>query len=538
MDETNCLEMGQANIGLTEKGAPAYVSTLDHRLNLFFKAVRDMGVMPEPVGVSRQLARSAEKESQDGEGGDSESDASIAATNDVLYQLIEDSWRVDALDTMKILMNWRDCRGGKGDHRGFLVAMAHVEKRWPGWFKANVGLVPEYGCWLDMVKLWHMVSDEGKVVVMNIVAEQLRKDKAHEGKGEGKISLLAKWVPSERAKWDAYSGDSFVVHLCQELIGKKGRLVTTGMLKELRKEWLVPLRKKVGLVETALCEKRAGDLNYEGVPSVAMRKYREAFLRNDKTRFEEYLAEVKAGGKKINAGQVYPHDLVRVYIDAAYGAKEDAVIEEQWKAIKKRVDESGAFKDSLIVCDVSGSMAGTPMEVAVALGLLGMGECGNRLITFTDVPELHAVKGETLREQVKDVMRMNWGMSTNFQAAMDLVLGLAKEEGKAFKRLYVFSDMQFDAAFRNGDRTHFEAARARFAEEGLEMPQVVFWNLRGGAGGDRGFPALNDDKGVIMLSGFSPALLGAVMDGEDVSPLAVMMKVIRGARYEMVKAPA
>jgi len=94
----------------TENGAPAYASTLDPRLNLFFKTVRDLG---------------------DFENSD-------AACNSLLYELVKSSWEVDKLDTLKILMNWRDCRGGKGDYSGFLVAMAYLYKLDPSWVEATI----------------------------------------------------------------------------------------------------------------------------------------------------------------------------------------------------------------------------------------------------------------------------------------------------------------------------------------------------------------------------------------------------------------
>lgn len=485
---------------VTENGAPSHSSTMDARLDLFVKTVRDV-------------------------------------QDECLLELVDRSWEVDPLDTLKILFNWRDCRGGKGDYRGFLVAMVHILKKGEegagAWFLANFKAIPEYGSWLDLVKLWHMVDEVAKGEIMACIREQVEEDAKIltdvENSGEKKsISLLAKWMPTEGCKWDRGGekaegrGPSFVAEFCKFKIKKAF----------YRKELLTPMRAHLKLVETRLCAKQFDQIDYESVPSVAMKKYRKAFLRNDKAGFEDYLAQVTKGTKTIKAGQVYPHDLVRHYLG---GGAFDAVIEEQWKAIKASVDECGAFEGAVCVCDVSSSMDGTPLQVCIALGLLGLspGGCGReQVITFDSHPVLHKISSaESLEEQVRVLSQIPWGGNTNFEKTMDLVLTL-----EGVKRVFVFSDMQFDQAFCSGGRaaSHFDLARAKFETAGRPMPEIVFWNLRGNTSD---FPVTTDDRGVVMLAGYSPALLGALTSGSELSPLTMMLGIIRGARYEKIKKP-
>jgi hypothetical protein len=483
---------------VTENGAPSHSSTMDARLDLFVKTVRDV-------------------------------------EDECLLELVDRSWEVDPLDTLKILFNWRDCRGGKGDYRGFLVAMVHVLTKGEAWFLANFKAIPEYGSWLDLVKLWHMVDEVAKGEIMACIREQIELDVLLL-KEKQSISLLAKWMPTEGCKWDRGGekadrggegqerGPSFVAEFCKFKIKKAF----------YRKELLTPLRAHLKLVETRLCAKQFDQIDYESVPSVAMKKYRKAFLRNDKAGFEDYLAQVTKGTKTIKAGQVYPHDLVRHYLG---GGAFDAVIEEQWKAIKAGVDECGAFEGAVCVCDVSGSMDGVPLQVCIALGLLGLspGGCAReQVITFDSRPALHKISSaESLEEQVRVLSQIPWGGNTNFEKTMDLVLTL-----EGIKRVFVFSDMQFDQAFCGvsgyGAASHFDLARAKFEAAGRPMPEIVFWNLRGNTSD---FPVTTDDRGVVMLAGYSPALLGALTSGGELSPLTMMLGIIRGARYEKIKKP-
>lgn len=44
--------------------------------------------------------------------------------------------------------------------------------------------------------------------------------------------------------------------------------------------------------------------------SVAMKFYKEKFLKHDKDRFEEYLQKVKQGKSSIAAGALLPHEII------------------------------------------------------------------------------------------------------------------------------------------------------------------------------------------------------------------------------------
>lgn len=516
--------MEQENVACTENGAVSLGSTSDPRVDLFFKTTRDVGVLPLLPVLD---------------------DNTVVDTNQHLYDMIDASMALHPLDTMKILMNWRDCRGGKGDHRGFIVAMIHISKKYPDWFRQNYDVIPEYGSFLDLVKLWYYVGNrhhdhdhdmEIAAYLADVLVEDLQKMKDNQ-----KVSLVAKWLPSEGSKWD--KPKEVDNSLCT------GKITLTKVLSMfmsqdkshkgrayLRKEYISPLRKYIQLVETKMCAKEFNKIDYQTVPSVAMHKYRKAFSKNDKERFGQYLTAVAEGKAKINASQVYPHDLVRQYMTR--DAKEDMVIEAQWKVIKENAQKTGAFDGSIVVCDVSGSMEGTPMEVAIALGLLGLYE--DKLITFHESPTLHHVPNGTLFEQVTNVMKMKWGCNTNFERVMDLVLGLSARNPtdamKTIKRIFIFSDMQFDVAVGSGNiETHFSLVRERFAKAGVEMPQIVFWNLRGET---KDFPVTFDEHGVVLMSGYSPALLTSLMDGKDITPLSVVQNVINASRYDMVTEPS
>ena len=172
---------------------------------------------------------------------------------------------------------------------------------------------------------------------------------------------------------------------------------------------------------------------------------------------------------------------------------------------REKFGREGGLPSCVALVDVSGSMAGVPMEVAVALGLVvsetAPAAWRNRVITFHERPSWHQIQGDTLAERVRNLMRAPWGGSTNFAAAMNMILDHAVEfnvpQESMPEVLFVFSDMQFDLAdgsrsgyggshhVRSGarSRTGFQHAtadlRRGFEEAGYKMPCIVFWNLRG-----------------------------------------------------------
>ncbi len=58
-------------------------------------------------------------------------------------------------------------------------------------------------------------------------------------------------------------------------------------------------------------------INYEHVASICMNNNKEHFEAHDKERFEQFLADVGSGKKRIAAGALKPHELVREAFAAA-----------------------------------------------------------------------------------------------------------------------------------------------------------------------------------------------------------------------------
>ncbi|CAN6551015.1 unnamed protein product [Malus baccata var. baccata] len=379
--------------------------------------------------------------------------------------------------------------------------------------------------------------------VSDIFAEFLKADMENlKSNQSNKISLAAKWCPSIDSSFDqatliceSIARKVFPRESYKEYDGVEEAHYAYKVRDRLRKEVLVPLRKVLELPEVYIGVNQWGSIPYNRVASVAMKNYKEFFLKHDEERFKKYLEDVKAGRAKIAAGALLPHEIIGSLEDGDIGQ----VAELQWKRMVEDMLKLGKMKNCLAVCDVSMSMSGTPMEVSVALGLL-VSELSEDpwkglVITFSENPQLHLVKGDDLMTKCQFVRRMDWGGNTDFQKVFDLLLKVAVK-GKLkpenmIKRIFVFSDMEFDQASANCWETDYEVIQNKYRKSGYgdAIPQLVFWNLRD----SRSTPVPGNQPGVALLSGFSKNLLKLFMDNDgDLQPDVFMELAISGEEYQ------
>ncbi|KAJ4826137.1 hypothetical protein Tsubulata_021885 [Turnera subulata] len=407
--------------------------------------------------------------------------------------------------------------------------------------------------------------------VAGLFAELLKADvESLIAKQPNKISLAAKWCPSIDSSYDkatliceAIARRIFPRETSADYEGIEEAHYAFRVRDRLRKEVLVPLRKALELPEVFMSAREWNSVPYNRVASVAMKTYKGLFLEHDKERFEEYLEKVKAGEAKIAAGAVLPHQIIAGLKDEDGGT----VAELQWARVVEDFAKKGKLKNCIAVCDVSGSMEGIPMEVCVALGLL-VSELSEepwkgKVITFSEKPEMHLIAGDTLLEKTEFIRKMDWGSNTDLQSVFDRILDVAVQnklsEDQLIKRVFVFSDMEFDDAasanfgalmekyyslnpegkfneaeqkkmFQSSWETDYEVVQRKFREKGYnKVPEIVFWNLRNSSS----TPVAGTQTGVALVSGFSKNLLTLFLEeGGIVNPEDVLRLAIAGDEYK------
>ena len=76
--------------------------------------------------------------------------------------------------------------------------------------------------------------------------------------------------------------------------------------------------------------------------------------------------------------------------------------------------------------------------------------------------------------------------------------------------------------------------RQSFADAGYDAPRIVLWNLRAEY---KDYHAKADEEGVVVLSGWSPAVLKAIQaNGVEIkTPYQGLRELLDNARYDAVR---
>lgn len=410
---------------------------------------------------------------------------------------------------LRIALWARDARGGAGERELFRSILKHLEKTDKDAASAMLAKVPELGRWDDIF----VFTDKAlKAQAYTMLGDALRASNG----------LAAKWTPRK--------GE--VAREIREFFGMTP--------KQYRKS-LVALTK---VVETQMCAKDWDNINFSHVPSVASARYKKAFTRHT-TKFAEYVEALVKGDPsvKVNAAAVFPYDVLKGVNSYSnnYGKTELDHIVAQWNALPNFVGDANI----LPLVDVSGSMgcpAGkgsttTCMDVAVSLGLYlaekNQGKFKDTFLTFSDRPKLMTLKGNIV-EKMNQMVKSDWGMSTNLHAAFEKILEVAVNgqvpQSEMPEMVLILSDMQFNQCVRNDDSA-MQMIERKFASAGYNVPQVVFWNLNS----SDNVPVKSDKSGAALVSGFSPAITKALLaaDMSEFTPEGIMRKTVMVDRYAL-----
>jgi hypothetical protein len=347
--------------------------------------------------------------------------------------------------------------------------------------------------------------------------------------------LAAKWAPRMSSSKKATTA------------GKQEKLKNARMLMKFMmlspKEYRQILVGATRVVESLMCAKRWDEINFSHVPSVASARYQKAFGKNAADAYSAYIRELQKPQEerdpkvKINAGAVYPYDVVKSLRNG-----NEAVANAQFEALPNYVGDAKIMP----MVDVSGSMsqllAGgmTAMDIALSLGLYLSSKTSSdfkdMFITFTSSATIQVLKG-SLSQKMRQ-MSGAVGYDTNLTRAFDSLLETAKRGNVSPENmpdtLLILSDMQFNDTHISGtDATALEMAREKYRKAGYKCPNIVFWNLAARASADQS-PVKMDDKGVALVSGFSPAIMASVLGAnpEEFTPYAMMCRTIMSDRYD------
>jgi hypothetical protein len=455
---------------------------------------------------------------------------------------LEKCWNINPEKTIAIIFNGRDRMSGKKEKKVSNEAMMWLRMNKPKTYTANIKTyVDNYGCWKDLLYIsYHnkknlcdntIIKDKHELYMF---ADQLKTDifqLNYEDKPS--VSLCAKWAPSENDRNDRRM--QFAKKLAKILYSKD----EPKMMEKYRKEYIVPLRKRINIVENLICNNEWDKIKYETVPGVASKRLLNAFMKHDKDRYTKYLESVRKGEKEIKITGLLPHELARHYINDKELNSPNETIELQWRAILENIRAEGVLDNALAIIDASGSMfnaknGSIPAQVAIALGIItslcSKGSFYKRFITFSHDPEMHELDNEILYDAYKKIMNMDYGYNTDFKKCCDCIIqyGILKSipDDKMPKKIFVFTDMQFDNASISCEsiETTYQHISKMFTSNGYTSPKFIFWNLN--SDHNETFPVDCSIENTAMVSGFSEQLLKIFMKYDNFDPNYIVDEIL------------
>lgn len=428
---------------------------------------------------------------------------------------------------LKCLFYIRDIRGGQGERRFFRVILKYLAQKDPAAIAQLIKLIPEFGRWDDLYTLFDTPLQD---VALGCIRTQFYLDLVSDTP-----SLLAKWMKSENTS----SKESIrLANITRESLGLSH--------KQYRK-CLSKLRNKINVLEKLMSQDRWDEIEFGKIPSKAGLMYKDAFVRNDVTR-DKYNEFMSNEDTKVNAGTLYPYEVVDKVIDIHRDPSFSStrkVLNKYWENLTDYFADTKL--NALCMVDTSGSMEGTPIDVAISLGLYfaekNKGPFANHYISFSAEPKLIECEGIDFCDKVIRIYRKNLCENTNILAAFRMILKTCREynlpQEDLPEYLLVISDMEFDKAV--SDRGSYSASDAKkelteleiesmvWLVYGYKMPKLIFWNVNATK---NNIPAFLED--VSFVSGFSPSIFKEILSGKTGRDL--MMECLNNPRYDNIHA--
>lgn len=455
---------------------------------------------------------------------------------------------------MRFLGYTMDIRCGAGERRFTQIVIRDLVKNGGASIAAKlVPLIGEYSRY-DMLYQFkgNPITDKA---VRNLLTAQIESDLKNMKQNKS-ISLAAKWLKS----CNSHNAET-----------RKLGLWTAKQLNMTERNYrktISSLRKYLDVVERKMSSDNWQAIDYEnGVCSRANLNYNKAFLRHDTERRQAFLNALKTGEAKINASVANPCDIVNKYMNLNarwYGLPQraDDTLEGMWKALPDMIPDD---KGMLVVCDCSGSMqsgigSNTNMrciDVAMSLAIYCAdhlkGAFANKYITFSANP--HIVRfndNDSLCKKLHRTLECQDCSNTNLEKVFDLILATAvnnhSPQSDLPERILIVSDGEFDSMCdannilgRYGwassrtpvDKTFMQSIAKRFKNAGYKMPTIVHWRVSARA--TTALPFKMDDRGAIMVSGYSTNILKMVLS-DKTNPMDALLEQLNIPRYDCFEA--
>lgn len=415
---------------------------------------------------------------------------------DDLKYFFDKAWEEDPLGCLKYIFYLRDYKNGKGQKKPCEILIKHlIDTGRESQIKDNMKFIPKFGTWKDISRCFFGTTLEGAAI--KLIAEQLKADLQSDDP-----SLCAKFSPSEGSAVDKKFSASAKISK------------SLGVRKVVyRKQYLVPLRNKLNIVEQKMCSKEWDKVDYDNVPSVANSKYKRAFLVHDYERYMEYQAQYKSKQKAI-----MPHQIVNLYLKNISHANDEST-QLQWKDLI----------DSLTLSGTVLPLLSTVNNISIALTLLFSIKNTTfpyKYIHYNSEPELVSLTGTSLKEQINSIV--NRGFIKDAKIDYTKIYNVLFDQPSIPNRLFILSNRPFEF-------TEHETISKKYHDAGKKLPHVIHWNLSKSS--NHNYISYHEPTQTLLLNGQHDEYLPAILQEKLPNLKQIIKNILDSDTYSCITSP-
>lgn len=415
--------------------------------------------------------------------------------------------------SIKLLFFIRDKVNGLGERRVFRVILKYLGNEHPIYIENNLNLIPKYGRWDDLYSLFDTSLEKN---VVDLFKNQLQIDI-----NSKKPSTLAKWLKSENTS----SKES-------RRLGNKTRRLLDLSPKEYRR-LLSSLRRKIDIVENNLSSKDYSKINYKNLTNLNLKKYKKAFLRNDKANYEKFRFENTQNTFSFrcieNVISIIRNNLHNSNINSI----EDMYIKNLEYLIDKHTRSLNSFEDTLIINGLEGEVVKNQnkyINILITTILLynkmNLNSFKNYYMSFKKNSKFNKLTGSNYIEDIEFISKNYINYNIDLNSSLDLLLFTSikknlRPEAIPKSVMFIYNSSE-DLVFKD-----FKDINEKWINSGFEMPKIKFWNLKNLSSKF----SISNKGDITMIAGYNNSIWKYLLEGKEINNCTMIIDKFNNIEY-------
>ncbi|GAB6170245.1 hypothetical protein JCM1393_27050 [Clostridium carnis] len=371
--------------------------------------------------------------------------------------------------SLKALFYIRDKVNGLGERRVFRILLHYLAINYTNLIKNNLHLIPIYGRWDDLYSFFETPLEN---YTITIIKKQLNLDIK-----SNNPSYLAKWLKSENTS-----------SMKSRLLGRKTRVLLGYSPKEYRKT-LSLLRKRIGVIERVLSEKKYSEINYKNLTINNLIYYRKTLIKNDSYNYINFINNLSTKNiiKFFNTDYINSPNKVIKYILNNTDENFNELFNVAWEGIcnslkSKLLD----INETILIFDINIEdiiNKNKSFEIFITALMLFNNLNKNNLkdyfIYSKGVSKFSKIKGNTIIDKIQNVNINNAFADINLKSALDLLLFTAIKKNFSNNELpeniLLITSKDFNS-FSISEK-EIEDISDKWTSFGYKFPYLNIWSL-------------------------------------------------------------